>query len=214
MLPPMAIVWPCALSVDEYVAAGRELEVPRPHCPACSVPMGFWSGYHRMLRAGGRDRRLWVRRARCRRCHTTHALLPAFVAAGRLDVVETIGAVLEAVAAGPGGVRPAAEAAAVPHTTARGWWRRFRRRAEELAASFSALACDLGAGPSTAVSAGVRRALVALRDAFGAACSLSGWLALGRWRFANSVTGGRWLATNSDCPYLVVGRRRFMPPVP
>jgi transposase-like protein len=210
----MAIVWPCALSVDEYVTAGRDLEVPRPDCPACSAPMGFWSGYHRMLRAGGRDLRLWVPRARCRRCSTTHALLPAFVVAGRLDAVEAIGAVLEEVAQGPGGVRPAAEAAAVPHTTARGWWRRFRQRAEQLAASLAALAADLGDGVVAIGHDTARRALTAVREAYSAACSLPGWQAVGRWRFLNAVTGGRWLATNSDCPYLVVGRRRFMPPVP
>ena len=34
-------------------------------------------------------------------CEVTHALLPAFVLVGRLDVVESIGAVIERVAAGP-----------------------------------------------------------------------------------------------------------------
>ncbi|HXZ62893.1 MAG TPA: DUF6431 domain-containing protein [Acidimicrobiales bacterium] len=210
----MAIVWPCALPVDEYLAAGRELEVPRPECPACSTPMVFWSGYTRALRAGGRDLRLWVRRARCRPCEATHALLPAFVVAGRLDAAETIGAVLEGVIAGPGGVRPAAEAAAVPHTTARGWVRRLQERAEVLAVAFAALAVELG-GPVMSVAGDVaRRALAAVDEAFGAACSLPGWHAVGRWRFANAVTGGRWIATNGDSPYLVVGRRRFMAPVP
>jgi transposase-like protein len=210
----MAIVWPCPLSVDEYLAAGRELEVPRPECPGCSTPMGFWSGYERSLRAGGRDLRLWVRRARCRTCESTHALLPAFVVAGRLDTVETIGAVLEELAHGPRGVRPAAEAAAVPHTTAREWWRRFRQRAERLAVAFCALVADLGDGTVAVGHGSVRRALDALAEAFRAACSLPGWQVLGRWRFANAVTGGRFLATNSDSPYLVVGRRRFMAPVP
>jgi hypothetical protein len=28
------------------------------------------------------------------------------------------------------------------------------------------------------------------------------------------VSGGRLIATNTDSPYLVVGKRRFMPPVP
>jgi len=210
----MAIVWPCALSVDEYVTAGRDLEVPRPDCLACSAPMVFWSGYHRMLRAGGRDLRLWVPRARCQHCDTTHALLPAFVVAGRLDVVDTIGAVLEEVARGPGGVRPAAEAVAVPHATARGWWRRFRQHSERLAVAFAALATDLGDDIVAIGHDSASRALIAVGRAFSAACSLPGWQGIGRWRFANAVTGGRWLATNSNCPYLVVGRRRFMAPVP
>jgi hypothetical protein len=210
----MAIVWPCALSVDEYVAARRDLEVPRPECPSCAGPTVFWSGYERVLRAGGRDRRLWVRRVRCRLCRATHALLPAFVAAGRLDVVETIGAVLEEVTDGPGGVRPAAERAAVPHTTARGWVRRLRARAEALAVAFAALAVELGTHVVTAVADPVRRALVAMEVAFAAAEEMPGWMAVGRWRFVSAVTGGRWLATNSHSPYLVVGRRRFMTPVP
>ena len=41
VLPPMAIVLPCTLSVDAYSAAGREVEVPRAQCPDCSEPMGF-----------------------------------------------------------------------------------------------------------------------------------------------------------------------------
>jgi hypothetical protein len=34
------------------------------------------------------------------------------------------------------------------------------------------------------------------------------------WRFACSVSGGRLIAANAISPYLIVGRRRFMPPVP
>jgi hypothetical protein len=37
---------------------------------------------------------------------------------------------------------------------------------------------------------------------------------LGAWRFASSVTGGTLLAANTISPWLVVGKRRFMPPVP
>ena len=210
----MAIVWPCAVSVDEYVAAGRELEVPRPDCPSCSAAMVFWSGYTRALRVDGRDRRVWVRRARCRACDTTHALLPAFVVVGRLDVAESIGAVLEAVASGPGGVRPAAEEAAVPHTTARGWWWRFRAHAERLAAVFHALATELAGVVVARTHGSARRALAAMTASFDAACALPGWQRIGRWQFVNAVCGGSFLATNSDSPYLVVGRRRFMAPVP
>jgi hypothetical protein len=34
VLPPVAM-WRCLLSVDEYVAAGKGVEVPRPECPSC-----------------------------------------------------------------------------------------------------------------------------------------------------------------------------------
>jgi len=210
----MAIVWPCALSVDEYVAAGRELEVPRPDCPACSAPMGSWSGYPRYVRSEGWSRRLWIKRARCRACGTTHALLPAFVVARRLDAAETIGTVIAELVEGPGGVRPAAERAAVPHTTARDWWRRFRARAAGLAAGFAALTIELGAAVRTPSGTPAARALGATNDAFAVACTFPGWLALSWIRFLNVVAGGRWLATNTNSPYLVVGRRRFMAPVP
>jgi transposase-like protein len=210
----MAIVWSCPLSVDEYVAAGRRLEVPRPNCPSCTQPMHYWSGYERALRVGALDHQLWVPRARCRLCNTTHALLPAFVVLGRLDTAETIGAVLEAVATGPAGVRPAAEAAAVPHSTARGWWRRFARRAEALAAAFAALGSDLGDVFVSPATGPVRRAIAAIGHAFCAACAFPGWHLLGHWRFANAVSGGSFLATNTNPLYLVVGKRRFMPPVP
>jgi hypothetical protein len=53
-----------------------------------------------------------------------------------------------------------------------------------------------------------------MRAAAEAAFALPGWQSLGRWRFVSTVVGGRLLATNTDSPYLVVGRRRFMPPVP
>ena len=144
MLPPVSIVWPCSLSVEEYASTGRTLEFPRPDCPSCLKKMTFWSGYQRQIREDGRCRSVWVPRVRCDRCRATHALLPAFVLVGRLDVVETVGAVLEAVVEGPGGVRPAAANVQVPHTTVREWLRRFGSRASELAVTFAALAAELG----------------------------------------------------------------------
>ncbi len=75
----------------------------------------------------------------------SHALLPAFTLAWRLDVAETIGSVAGEVVAGGGcGVRQAAERAGVPYATARGWVRRFRARAAELGVAFAAVAVELG----------------------------------------------------------------------
>ena len=51
-------------------------------------------------------------------------------------------------------------------------------------------------------------------DEDGVAAGLPGWLAVGVWRFASSVSGGRLIAANTGSPFLVVGTRRFMPPVP
>jgi hypothetical protein len=43
---------------------------------------------------------------------------------------------------------------------------------------------------------------------------MPGWAASGRWRFASAVSGGAVLAANTVSPFYVLGRRRFMPPVP
>jgi transposase-like protein len=210
----VAMVWPCPLPVDAYVAAGREVKFPRPACPSCAGSLVLWSGYWRHVREAGRCRKIFVPRLRCRACRVSHALLPAFVLAWRLDVAETVGAVIAEVVGGGCGVRPAAARRAVPYTTARGWVRRFRRRAPELGAGFAALAVELGADALRPVADAGRLALAAIGAAFGAAAGLPGWLALGVWRFACSVSGGRLIAANATSPYLIVGRRRFMPPVP
>ena len=210
----MAIVWPCPLSVDAYVAAGRKVEVPRPDCPDCSVPMTRWSGYLRFVRDAGGCGRIFVPRARCGPCRKTHALLPAFVVVGRLDVAATIGWAIEEVTYRRSGVRPVAETLHVPHTTAREWLRRFSARARELAVAFAALTVELGGDAPVATGASDADALFALGSAFGEASGLPGWLALGLWRFASAICGRRLLSTNTDSPYLVFGRRRFMPPVP
>lgn len=215
MLPPVSIVEPCSLSVEAYAEAGREVEVPRPDCPSCSGRMVLWGGYWRKAREADRDYRIFVPRVRCGPCGgVSHAVLPAFVLVGRLDVVESIGAVIEEAAAGPGGVDRAAERLKVPYTTARGWWRRFRSLAERVAVSFAALSVELG-GPVLTVGRDVCRwALDAIGGSWEAASGLPGWLAVGRWRFVCSVSGGRLIATNTDAPLMIVGRRRFMPPVP
>ena len=210
----MTILWPCPMSVGAYVQAGREIEVPRPDCPSCAAPMWWWSGYHRGVRQEGRCYRVFVPRARCRACRVSHVLLPAFALVGRLDVVESVGAVIEEVASGGAGVRPPAERLGVPHTTARGWWRRFWQRAERLAVAFAALAVELGGEvvtPGRDLKAWVLSAMAA---AWAAAVALPGWAALGGWRFVSVVSGGRLVSTNTDPLSIVVGKRRFMPPVP
>lgn len=210
----MTMVWPCSLSVEAYVDAGREVEVPRPDCPSCAGPMWWWSGYVRHVRVDGRCRQVFVPRVRCQFCRVSHALLPAFLLVGRLDVVESIGAVIEQVGAGGSGVRPPAERRGVPHTTARGWWRRFRARAARVAVAFAALAVELGGEAVTPRREPEAWALSAIAAAWRAAQGLAGWAAVGRWRFVASVSGGGLVAANTDSPWLIVGNRRFMPPVP
>jgi Domain of unknown function (DUF6431) len=207
----MSMVWPCPLTVDAYVLLGRAVRVPRPRCPLCSSPVVFWSGYWRHVRWQERERKIFIPRVRCCGCGVTHALLPAFVLVRRLDAAESAGLVIGQVAAGARGVRPAAAAAGVPFTTARGWVRRFAARAGELAVSFSALAVELGGEAVRLLPDPLRSAVAAVGAAFTAAAGLPGWAALGRWRFASAVTGGSLLAANASSPWLVIGRRRFMP---
>ena len=209
----MAIVWPCTLSVDAYAAAGRDVEVPRAQCPSCQGPMMFWSGYTRFVRHEGGAHKIWIPRGACVPCGGTHALLPAFVARNRLDSIETIGDALESVTSGENGVRPAADRLGVPPSTARGWLRSFGRRAPSLALSFAALAVELGGEALTPRGDPRRAALAAIVGAWKAACALPGWLAVSWWRFCSAVCGGTLVATNTNSPYLLVGRRRFMPPV-
>ncbi|MGH8302777.1 MAG: DUF6431 domain-containing protein [Steroidobacteraceae bacterium] len=210
----MAIVLPLSVSVEAYAAAGRDVEVEVPGCPDCASSMGRWSGYWRFVREAATCFKVFVARARCRSCGRAHALLPPFCVLNRLDAADVIGAVIEAVAGGRSGVRPAALRADVPHTTARGWVRAFATNARRLRTAFGALAVELG-GEAARVGADQRGgALLAVRASWQAAMSLPGWVALGLWCFTSAVCGGSFLAPNTNSPYLVVGSRRFMPPVP
>lgn len=210
----MAIVWPCPTTVEQYAAAGRSVEVSRPDCPACCGPMGGWSGYWRTVREGEKDYRLFVPRARCASCSTTHALLPAFCLTNRLFAAETIGTVVDEAIAEGRGVRPAARRHGVIHETARGWVRRFRRRAADLAARFAALVVELGGDLPEPIEDLAAYALLTIRAAFEAASRLPGWAAVGLWRFTSTVSGGGLIAANTTSLYLVIGTRRFMAPVP
>ena len=100
-LSPMAMIWPCGLSVEAYAAAGKDVVVPRATCGTCGRPMAFWSGYWRSVR-DGIVLRIWVKRCRCRPCRSSDALLPSFCLLRRLDSVEVAGPALMAVAAGAG----------------------------------------------------------------------------------------------------------------
>ena len=195
----MAILWPTGLDVEAYVAAGRELEVPRPACPGCCQPMQFWGWYERDVRVSAEViHRLEVRRARC--CERTHALLPGFVAWGRLDAVEVIGAAVAAMCGGVG-MRPVAGGLGLAHTTVRDWRRRFARRAEMLAVGFTRFCVALGdlaprlsGQPEVVAVAAVTAAWAAARRRFGNGVGTL-------WRLANAVVGGHLVSTNMDPPW-------------
>jgi transposase-like protein len=186
----VAIVEACPYSVEEYLSRGRQLRLPRPDCPACGSPMSFWSGYWRWVRAGGRCARMWVPRVRCSPCRVSHGVLPDFCLLRRLDLAAEVGAVLVAVLDGGLGVRTAAARAGVPHTTARGWVRRFAARSAALADGFTMPAeVDSPPDPPPAGEPG-RAALAAVRRAWRAATDPGPTL----WPFAARVSAGALLA--------------------
>src|SRR2546430_6092838 len=142
----MSMVWPCPLRVDAYALMGRAVRVPRPQCPSCSSPVVFWSGYWRHVRWQERERKIFIPRVRCCGCGVTHALLPAFVLARRLDAAESAGLVIGQVAAGACGVRPAAAAAGVAFSKGRGGVRPVAARGGGLAGGFPAAGPRPGRG--------------------------------------------------------------------
>lgn len=170
-------------------------------CPGCGGPVGPWGSYRRRVRWGGRVCGLRLSRCRCRVCGATHALLPAFLVARRIDLASVIGMALVMGAAGRGH-RPVAAAAGVPETTARGWLRRLRARAAGLRALFAALAWDLGAAAARAPPPGgvlgwLLEAVTAAHLA--AAQRLGAGVAGCVWSFSSATSGGLWMS-NTPAP--------------
>lgn len=194
----MAIVWPCTMTPHDYVAAGRSLVVPRPDCPSCHKAMIFFGSYTRPLRLGI-ELRLFIRRARCRACAVTHALLPDFVTVLRLDAVEVIGHAIEQIAAGVTTHQVAGQSG-LPYTTVRGWRRRFAERGALLTRGFLAAAVALvdlvGLSPSGELAQALHAiglAVAAGRRRLGATGS--------SWSIANRICGGELLSTNTSPPW-------------
>lgn len=211
----MAIVWPCPVSVEVYVAAGRSVSVPRPSCPSCVSPMRFWTGYRRSVRVDDRFFRVWVRRAHCGGCRRSHALIPSFLFKGRQDPGGVIG---EAIAEIAGGVSigEVSRRVRVAFSTVRGWWRRFRARAPSWWSGFAALSVELGATvPACWPTGPPAAAVAAIGWAHEAATIRHPVRALPVWAFVSVVLGGLVIAPiNTTPPWRVFGKRRFMPPTP
>ena len=148
----VSIVWAWHESVAEYVAAGQQVTAPVPECPSCRRRLGRWSGYWRWVRYPQDDRRIWIRRTRCKPCGSSHALLPDFLVSRRLDQVATIGQVLALRATVGVELRALARRFDLPRATLRGWWDRFRARSPTLLAEVVdvAIGLDPGAAGSAA----------------------------------------------------------------
>lgn len=170
-------------------------------CPCCDGRLTGWGSYLRLVRWGARVMAFGVRRCRCGTCLVSHALLPAFLVAGRMDLASAIGTALGMGAAGRGH-RPVAALLGLPETTVRGWLRRLRARAAGLRALFVRLALQLGA--QTGRSPPPEGVLAWLLDAIATAHRvarerLGATVAQCVWSFSSAVSGGAWLA-NTHAP--------------
>jgi transposase-like protein len=170
-------------------------------CPVCSGELGSWGSYPRRVRVGRARFRLLVRRVCCRACARTHALLPGFLLARRLDAVDAIGCALGMASEGRG-YRPIAAALGRSASTVRGWMRRLRARADALRGWFVGLAVELSeppARPPPEESSSLWLLLRAIADAFLAARLRLGPGAVtgGMWAFCSAATSG-WLLANTS----------------
>ena len=197
----MSIVWAWQESIAEYVAAGQQVVAPLPECPGCRRRLGRWSGYWRWVRYPADQRRIWIRRTRCRPCGSSHALLPDFLFYRRLDEVATIGQVLALRASVDGELRALARRFDLPRETLRGWWDRFRTRSPTLLAEVSAVAIGLDAAPLDLRQTGEAVVFEALEQACQRARRRFGEQRVGDvWQFWSRISGGKVLATNTSAP--------------
>lgn len=200
-LAPLLIVVVEGHLVEEMLRGGVGPGLAGERCPCCEGRLTGWGAYRRLVRWGARVLAFGVRRCRCRPCGVSHALLPAFLVAGRMDLASAIGTALAMGAAGRGH-RPIAALLGVPETTVRGWLRRLRVRAAGLRALFVRLALALGA--QTGRSPPPERILAWLLDAIATAHRVARQRFAAAvcecvWSFSSAVSGGAWLA-NTDAP--------------
>ena len=197
----MSIIWAWQESVAEYVAAGQQVVAPVPECPGCRRRLARWSGYWRWVRYPVDQRRIWIRRTRCRRCRSSHALLPDFLFFRRLDVVATIGQVLALRATVDVELRALARGFDLPRATLRGWWARFRARSPTLLAAVVEVGVGLDPAPLDLRQKGEAVVFEALEQACQRAHRRFGEQPIGElWRFWSRISGGKVLTTNTSAP--------------
>lgn len=191
----LLMVDPDAARVEADLAAGNY------DCVACGVgrlaPWGF--ARDRVLRDRGRMVELRPRRTRCVSCLVTHVLLPTVALLRRRDLAEVIGCALHARFKNGTTRKKMAEDAGVHPDTARGWLRRFVKRAEEIRVVFTEWAHRLdptldaieprGSPGADALEAIGVAAAAATRQLWPAPV----------WGFVAGVSGGR-LLSNTNCP--------------
>lgn len=184
----------------EYVAAGQQVVTPVPTCPSCRRRLGKWSGYWRWVRYPQDERRIWIRRTRCRPCRSSHALLPDFLFVRRLDDVASIGQVLALRATVGVELRALARRFDLPRATLRGWWDRFRARSPTLLAEMVVeVAIGLDPAPLDLRQKSEAAVFEALEQTLNRAGRRFGEQRVGDvWRFWSRISGGQVLATNTS----------------
>jgi transposase-like protein len=177
-------------AVEERLRAGALC------CPCCAGRLVGWGRARaRSVRAEHGVLRLTPRRTRCTSCGVTHVLLPVTVLLRRADVVEVIGAAIEAKAGGAG-FRRIAGSLGRPAETVRGWLRRFAERCEAVRAVFTGWARAVPADPVLPGPAGSAWA-DAIAAIVAAAAAVATRFAVGTvapWQGACAISGGCLLA--------------------
>jgi hypothetical protein len=190
---------------DDRSAVEADLAAGRLVCPRClaGVLGGWGCSRLREVRTSVGVRRLRPRRGRCRErsCRATHVLLPDLCLARRRYVAVVIGAAL--LSMGREGYRRAGERLGVPGETVRDWRRRFRARAELIAAHFLRWGRALDATWDPLAGRGSPAA-----DAIEAigVCTRAASLRLQRrapWSWVSALTAGGLLAVNTSPPWPV-----------
>jgi hypothetical protein len=175
-----------------------DLAEGRLSCPSCRGVLAAWSfARRRFVRAETGPLELRPRRGRCRGCAKTHVLLPDAVVCRRVDAVAVIGRALVAAAKGTGW-RRVAVLVGRPFSTVRGWLRRARSRAGELAVHFLAWAhrLDPNLGPARPGGSALADAI----EAIGAAARAASLRIrpLPTWSWASVLSGGALLSNTSS----------------
>ena len=171
----------------------------RAACPACGGVLARWSfARRRFVRTESGPTELRPRRARCRDCAKTQVLLPDVLLCRRVDTVAVVGRALTA-AGGGASCRRAAMLVGRPLTTVRGWLRRARAVAAQLAVHFTVWAhrLDANLGPIAPSGSALADALAAIGAAARAA-SLR--FARPAWSWASALSGGM-LISNTSSPW-------------
>lgn len=190
---------------DRPAHADHALRAGQLVCPDCHGELRPWGwARRRPLLGGDRIRVVRPRRARCRSCAGTHVLLPAVMLERRAYPVTVIGAALRAAVDGHGH-RRIGGALGVPADTVRGWLRRLRARADDLAVYCTQLAYRFDAGlgrlePPAGWSSPLHAAVGLLAAAAAALQRCFAAPLADRWQAASAVTSGLLLA-NTSRPY-------------